>query len=91
MARGDTKPWVELFDFLSTEEITPAKTQSNFADGRCYCRICDTYIEFGTSVKHAREHKREMRTHRSRAARQVKVEASRRLARARKQRATVTA
>lgn len=28
MARGDTKPWVELFDFLSTEEITPAKTQS---------------------------------------------------------------
>lgn len=90
MARGDTKPWVELFDFLSTEEITSEKTQSLFADGRCYCRICDGYV-IGSGEKHAREHRREMRTYRARKARRVATEASRRLAQARKRRATVAA
>ena len=88
MARGDTKPWMELFDFLSTDEITPEKTQSLFADGRCYCRICDGYV-IGSAVKHARDHKREMRTWRAQKARRVATEASRRLARARRERATV--
>jgi hypothetical protein len=90
MSTYDT-PWVEAFDFLSTEEITVEKTQAVFGDGRCWCRLCEATLTHGERARHAREHKREMRVYRERRRKAAVKAATQNLVKARRSRATVTA
>lgn len=50
--------WCQSFSWMKERDFTPIKTQTVFADDRCWCRLCQQTItlSLNSRLRHAKKH-----------------------------------
>ncbi|MDE2103041.1 MAG: hypothetical protein KGL39_37700 [Patescibacteria group bacterium] len=78
---GLNTSWCAAFDFLKDREFTPDGTQSVFANGSCWCRLCQQQVAVRMSERqaHVDQHKQEFEAFKEGRRKQAQEKSTKRL------------